>query len=136
MIEQTIEHNGEVYAKIFPTNTSIEGGVYFVTDDNAPLQVGIFEREAGYKVVPHKHNPRELSLPYPGECIIVQSGKLAVKIFDDQWNTVGEAEVNTDECIVIMQGGHEMTMLEPSRIFEVKQGPYLGREQDKTFRDS
>lgn len=114
MIEQTIEHQGEIYAKIFPADIEVENGMRFVTADNDPLQVGMFEREAGYKVVPHRHNPRKLTLPYPGEFILVQSGKMAVTIFDADWNTITEAEVNAGECLVIMKGGHEMTMLEPT----------------------
>lgn len=135
MNEQTISADGKVYAKVFRADGDVEDGMHFLTDDAAPLQVGIFEREEGYHVIPHKHNPRDLQLPYPGEFIFVQKGKLKFEVFDEEWNTVDEAIVESGDCIVIMRGGHAMTMLEPTRMLEVKQGPYPGRENDKTFRD-
>jgi hypothetical protein len=32
-----------------------------------------------------------------------------------------------------MKGGHGFKVLEPTRIIEVKQGPYLGESRDKVF---
>ncbi|MCA9370870.1 MAG: hypothetical protein KC680_02840 [Candidatus Peregrinibacteria bacterium] len=136
MKEQTIEAGGIVYAKIFRADEDLEDAVHFFTEDADPLQVGIFERAEGYDVVPHKHNPRELSLEYPGEFLWIQSGEVQVTIFDDDWTTIDTLIVNGGECLVIMKGGHEMKMLKPTRLLEVKQGPYIGRENDKTFRDT
>ncbi|MDP6561564.1 MAG: hypothetical protein QF793_01425 [Candidatus Peribacteraceae bacterium] len=135
MNEQTIEKDGQTFAKVFRADDSVENGMHFLTENEDPLQVGIFEREEGYEVLPHKHKSRDLNLPYPGEFIFVQNGKVKLEVFDEQWNTIGETTVSTGECIVIMQGGHALTMIEPTRILEVKQGPYPGRENDKTFRD-
>ena len=136
MSQQTIKHNGEIYAHVFTADTPVENGVKFFTKDEDPLQVGLFDREEGYEVVPHRHNPLSVELSPPGEFIWIQSGSVAVKIFDDDWNVIEEVTVNGSECIVILKGGHALTMLEPTRILEVKQGPYPGREKEKTFRDA
>lgn len=135
MSERIVTKDGEVYARIFQTNTPVENEMKFITEDADPLQVGIFEREAGYKVVPHKHNPLKVELSPPGECIWIQSGSANVEIFDDDWNVIEEVRIQTGDCIVILKGGHALTMLEPTRLLEVKQGPYPGREIEKTFRD-
>tara|TARA_Y100000310_G_scaffold145788_1_gene145194 strand:- start:2328 stop:2741 length:414 start_codon:yes stop_codon:yes gene_type:complete len=135
MNEQTIEKDGQIYAKVFRAEGNIENGMHFLTGDEDPLQVGIFEREKGYEVIPHKHNPRTLDLESPGEFIWFQSGSAKVEILDDDWSVIGEVTVTAGDCLVIMKGGHTLTMLEPVRMLEVKQGPYPGREIEKTFRD-
>ena len=136
MSQKTIKHNGETYAHIFRADTPADNGVKFFTKDEDPLQVGLFEREEGYEVVPHRHNPLSVELSPPGEFIWIQSGSAAVKIFDNDWNIIEEVTVVGGDCIVILNGGHAFTMLEQTRILEVKQGPYPGRETEKTFRDS
>lgn len=132
---QIIKKGGDVYAKIFRADIDTKDGIRFVTEDEDPLQVGIFERGEGYEVAPHKHNPREISLPYPGEFLWMQSGKAKVTVYDDDWNEIDTVIIRAGDCLVIMRGGHKLTMLEPVRFLEVKQGPYPGRENDKTFRD-
>lgn len=136
MSQRTIKHNGEVYAHIFSADTPVDNGMKFFTQDKDPLQVGIFERDAGYEVVPHRHNPLSVDLSPPGEFIWIQSGSAKVSIFDDDWNTIEEVTIASGDCIIILKGGHALTMLEPTRLLEVKQGPYPGREIEKTFRDS
>ena len=133
---RTIEHDGEIYAKIFKADTPAENGVKFFTNDEDPLQVGVFDREEGYEVIPHRHNPLKVELSPPGEFIWIQSGSADVKIFDNDWSVIEEVTVAGGDCIIILKGGHSFTMLEQTRILEVKQGPYPGREKEKTFRDS
>lgn len=135
MNEQRIEKDGITYAIVFAANTNVTDGMRFITSNEDPLQVGVFERDAGYAVMPHMHNKRDIHLDCPGECIFFQSGKASVEIFDNDWNVIKTVIVNGGDCLVIMKGGHALTMLEPTRMLEVKQGPYLGREKDKTFQN-
>ena len=136
MPETTIQKDGTIYAKVFRADIDTTDGIRFLTNDNDPLQVGIFERQAGYEVIPHTHNPRKIDIEHPGEFIWIQEGRVKLEIFDDAWSVIGEAQLHAGDCLVIMQGGHALTMLEPTRMLEVKQGPYPGREEEKTFRDA
>lgn len=40
-------------------------------------------------------------------------------------------ELLTGDTIFLVDGGHGFEMLEDTKIIEVKQGPYLGKDEDK-----
>ncbi len=131
-----IEKDGRIYAKYFQSDIPVQSGIRFITEDADPLQVGVFERAERYEVSAHRHKSRKLTLPDVGEFLWIQSGSAIVEIFDEEWNTLGKWTVHGGDCVVLLRGGHALTMLEPTRILEVKQGPYPGnREDEKTFRD-
>ena len=132
-----LEKDGNVYAKCFRADCTVEKNVRFITEDEDPLQVGIFERDTGYEVEAHRHKSRNLSLPDIGEFLWIQSGSATVDVYDEQWQPLGSWTVGSGDCVVLLRGGHGLKMLEPTRILEVKQGPYPGRREDeKTFRAS
>ena len=73
--------------------------------------------------------PRSINLPHIAEFLSIEDGKVAVTIYDEEWEIVGEQTVEKGQCIVFLRGGHALRMLEPTRILEVKQGPYLGNDK-------
>lgn len=129
-----IEQSGITYAIIFRKDIEVENSMRFPTSNENALQVGFFERPAGYASPPHRHIPRTLTIEHPAEFLSIEQGKVAVTVFDEEWQTVGEREISAGECIVFLRGGHSLTVLEPARILEVKQGPYI--PHDKIFRPS
>jgi hypothetical protein len=131
----TVESEGNIYAHFFPSTMPIEGEVQFVTNDDAPLQVGMFERNTGYEVPAHTHLPRNIDLKHVGEFLLIQSGSALIKVFNESWDVLNETTVTAGDCVVFLRGGHELTMLEPTRILEVKQGPYPTTANEKSFRD-
>lgn len=133
---ERIEKNGIPYALIFRRDLPLDGEIGFATQDGDGLQVGFFERKAGYEVPPHRHLPRKVDLEHIAEFISVESGSMGVKVFDEAWNVIGETTIKAGGCVIFLRGGHAITMLEPTRIMEVKQGPYPGKDKDKVLRDA
>ena len=131
---KTVESEGNIYAYFFQQEMSISGEAQFITKDEAPIQVGIFERDTGYEVPAHTHFSRKLDLENVGEFLLIQNGSALVRVFDETWNVLCEHTVQKGDCVIFLRGGHELTMLEPTRILEVKQGPYLSKAEEKTFR--
>jgi len=131
---KTVESEGKTYAHFFLSAMPSDEEVQFITQDKDPIQVGIFKRDANYHVKAHSHLPRKLDLEHVGEFLLIQSGAALVKIYDEDWNLLCAHTVNTGDCAIFLRGGHELTMLEPTRILEVKQGPFIPRPKDKTFR--
>ena len=131
-----INKNGVTYALLFPRSLTVQNGIQFVTKDEDPLQVGIFERNTDYEVPPHRHLPRTFDLPHIAEFLSIESGTVRMKVFDEYWGIVDERTVVAGNCIVFLRGGHALSILEPARIMEVKQGPYPGKEMDKVLRDA
>lgn len=135
MKEPRVIGKGDViYAKVFHADIACPD-VLGVTEDSDPLQVILFSRDAGYEVKAHRHLPRKIDLAHVGEFLWIQEGKVTATVFDEEWNVLGEITAEGGDCIVFMRGGHELKMLEKTRILEVKQGPYPGKEKDKVFRN-
>lgn len=131
-----VTHNGNIYARFFRADIAVSDGMKFVTEDSDPLQVGIFERKKGYEVAAHRHVPRTLDLPEVGEFLWIQSGSATVTVFDEDWQIIHERDVRAGDCMVFLRGGHGLTMTDDTRILEVKQGPYPGRDAEKVFRNA
>ena len=108
-------------------------GITFVTEPNDPFQVGIMERPKGYRVEPHRHPDRSITVASVSEFFFVESGRVRLTIFDDAWNEVAKEEIAAGEFALILSGGHGVEFLENTRIHEVKQGPYPGNDASKEF---
>jgi hypothetical protein len=92
-------------------------------------------RPEGYIIAPHRHNlvPREVVLTQ--ETLFIKSGKLRVDFYDDNQNYLESRILSKGDIMLLATGGHGFTMLEPTEIVEVKQGPYVG-EMDKVRFDT
>lgn len=132
----TVTHNGETYAMLFRKELKTENGVAFPTSSDMSFQVGVFDRDAGYAVKPHKHPKREIHLTTAAEFLYVQSGKVEMNIYDEEWNVLTTETASAGDFILLLRGGHSFTMLESTRLIEVKQGPYPGATEAKIYRDT
>jgi len=132
----TIQHQGETYAMLFRKDLKTENGVAFPTTDDMPFQVGVFDRDTGYEVKPHRHPERDIQLTATTEFLYVVSGKIEMSIYDAEWNVLAKEVASAGDFILLLAGGHSFTMLEPTRLIEIKQGPYPGKTDAKIFRDT
>ena len=128
-----VTKSGITYALFVAAGMKVDP-LRFVTDQRDEFQVGFMERQAGYAVKPHMHLDRNLTIKGTAEFLYVQEGKMAVTVYDEAWNELHRQEVATGDCMVFLAGGHSMTMLEKTRLIEVKQGPYPGEAQAKVYK--
>ena len=109
-------------------------GLAFYSQDQEFLQVGTWRYDQGKHLCAHIHNvaPREIDRTH--EVVIVVQGAMAARIFDEERELVETVTVRRGEMLILVNGGHEYTILEDdTRILEIKNGPFLGREIDKTL---
>jgi len=109
-------------------------GLAFYSEDQEFLQVGTWRYDQGQQLRAHIHNvvPREIDRTH--EVVIVIQGAMAARIFDEERKLVETVTVRRGEMLILMNGGHDYTILEDdTRILEIKNGPFLGREIDKTL---
>lgn len=111
-------------------------GARFVTSQQDALQLGVFERPAGYRVPAHRHEDLPAERRAGAEFLYFESGEAKVTVFDDAWQIQAEETVHAGDALLFLAGGHEVEMLKPTRFLEVKQGPYPGDAKAKTFRDA
>jgi hypothetical protein len=105
----------------------------FFTPPETELQVGIVDYAAGYLAKPHAHRPPTASIDRVCEVLFVENGKIEVQIFDEAWGVLAVDVLSQGDCVVFIRGGHSVRMLEPTRLVEVKQGPYPGDGLAKSF---
>ena len=129
---EKIEHNGSLIALVLRKNFD-RSGLTFVTKDDFGLQLGIHIQNKGFKVKPHRHLPfDELKNLRVQEIFYVETGKIRVKLYDDDGKKIKDIEGNAGD-IIIANTGHDLLCLEDSKVIEIKQGPYRGKNEKRYF---
>lgn len=99
-------------------------GTTFLTGKNDPLQVGIVKRQAGDSIPVHVHLPRTRVVYTTQEVLVVQKGRIRVRIGTRDGSPVAERELTRGDVVILIAGSHGFVFLEDAEILEVKQGPY------------
>lgn len=106
-------------------------GIEFFTPDTYSQQIGYMNRQEGYVIPPHVHNPVTREVHFTKEVLFIKTGKVRVDFYDDDQNYLESRILYQGDVVLLAYGGHGFEMLEASEIIEVKQGPYAG-DMDKT----
>ena len=128
--EDEIRHVREAYKVSDPSAERTTKA--HVTDNSWPLQVILLQREPGGTTLPHYHVPNEPLPAFPTrhQILICQSGQARVGLFTREGQSLGDAILNPNDLILMLEG-HEVEFLQPgTRLVEVKQGPFPGTDAD------
>ncbi|HEV2299794.1 MAG TPA: hypothetical protein VGR72_14910 [Candidatus Acidoferrales bacterium] len=128
--------DNKTYALILSA-ADFQPGARFVSEDDWPLQVGLMALPSGHAIAAHAHLPREGPQVQPTqEFLFVFSGKMEVDFFDEAGQHFQTEALRQGEILFHIRGGHAFRFPEPTRLIEVKSGPYLGREKDKVLLEA
>ncbi|MBY0470291.1 hypothetical protein K2X30_03920 [bacterium] len=110
-------------------------GYNFVSPQDWLLQIGFNNYQGGFNCQPHEHLQRPANVMAEAsknviEVLHVLKGRCLLQLYW-QDKPVEAVELKTGDSAVLVAGGHGIKMLEPTKIFEVKQGPYVSRDLDK-----
>jgi hypothetical protein len=131
-----IEKDGEVIALIVDTTADFQQGAHFISEQEWPLQLGLLAHPQGHSIPAHIHFARESNgKAYTQELLLLLSGRLDVDFYDSHGVLCRSETMAPGEALLQIQGGHGFRFREPSRILEVKLGPYLGKDKDKRLID-
>ena len=122
-------HNNILFA-IIVRNDFHREGINFATDGKQSLEMAYMSHPAGHIIKPHRHVPLKRVTHNTQEVLFLKSGKLRIDIYSDDNIRIGSRELVGGDWIMLLDGGHGFEILEPSVLFEVKQGPYAG-DKDK-----
>jgi len=112
---------------------TIQDTLNFVTPDEFPIQLGFHNRTKGTEVEAHSHRPIPELKDLPAhEMFHVIQGKVQFNIFDNK-KELSKQIILEDGDTVFSVSGHSVVFLEDSKVLEVKQGPYRGKEQEKEY---
>jgi len=130
---ETVEHDSLVIAIIVRSDFHGEG-IEFFTPRDFSQQLAYMNRPAGHRIQPHVHNKVHRDVFLTQEVLFIKSGRVKVDFYDDERTYLEDRVLEAGDVILLAWGGHGFTMLEPTEMIEVKQGPYMG-DQDKTRFD-
>jgi len=135
---EKIVYNGKILAIIVRTNAISEmekdgKDMLFASPDEFPFQVGVHSRKKDETIQAHFHVPfLELKDFTVQEFFYIISGKLKIDLYDDRENDnkVSEVVIGPGDSI-ILNTGHGFKFIEDTKMLELKQGPYRGKENEK-----
>ena len=127
---ETVEHNGTKYAEIIWSNARVSETKFFSPDDSS-FQFGLLAHDAGFVEAPHYHKPVTRTITDLQQMFVVQRGVVAVDFFDEEGRRFREVVLRAGDGILLIHGTHSVRVLEDMQCISVKQGPFLGAENDK-----
>ena len=104
-----------------------------LSPDEEFLQVSARKFTELIKVEPHKHFQIDRNTSRTQESWIIIKGKVKAEIFDVNDELIDKEILTDGDCIVLYRGGHSLEVLiKETVMYEVINGPYFGRFNDKT----
>ena len=131
---EEVKVDGIHYCTIVRPNLSKEG-LNFVTSDEQSMQVGIWNYKEEKELEPHYHNEFDRTANITSESVFVSSGKILASVYKKNKELVCEQILNEGEMIIQFYGIHEYKILDDAIVIETKNGPYFGRDKDRTRVD-
>lgn len=131
MIEKIIA-NEEIIALVVRGGFKPKG-VNFLTPENFSLQMAVSLYNRGDNLKAHTHTQRKRIINDAQEMVHIQTGKVELYLFDSNGKKIRTLVLEKGDTVFFAAGGHGWKTLEDTKIIEVKQGPYFGLKQDKTY---
>jgi hypothetical protein len=131
MIE-SIEFHGIHYAEIIRADARVEKTRFFSPPESS-FQFGLLAHPAGFIEPAHYHKPFTRQIKDLQQMFVVQRGIVAVQLYSDEGDFLQEVILNPGDAIVLIHGVHAIRVIEDMQCISVKQGPFLGDDNDKIF---
>lgn len=129
---QLIQRDGITYALIVRSQEKPESSKFY-SPNTASLQLGAFSRPKGFIEEPHSHAPIPRQIKNLEQVLFLTEGKVRISFYEKNGQAFQTEEIHGGDLIVLMDGIHGLELLEDTRGWSVKQGPFLGDEKDKVF---
>lgn len=127
---EAIEHEGIRYAEVLRARTKVKTTRFF-SPPQSSLQFGLLAHGAGFVEPAHVHHPAKREIRDLQQMFVVQRGVVAVDFFGADGRKVAEVILKAGDGILLVDGAHSVRVLEDMQCISVKQGPFLGADQDK-----
>lgn len=135
MLKKFYDENGELIALII-CSCFEKDGIEFFTPGDFSQQVGYMRHQEGTVIAPHVHNRVDRKVHLTQEVLFIRKGRVQVDLYSTVRKFIASPVLEAGDVILLASGGHGFTILEPTEMIEVKQGPYLGDEDKTRFAPS
>jgi len=127
---ETVEFDGIKYAEIIWAGTTVNQTTFFSPAESS-FQFGLLAHEAGFVEAPHYHKPVSRTIDDLQQMFVVQRGIVEVLLYSDRGDLLRQITMNPGDAIVLIHGVHAIRVIEDMQCISIKQGPFLGTENDK-----
>ena len=127
---EVIERGGVRYAEVIRADVSVPKSTFF-SPAGSSFQFGLLAHEAGFWEPAHVHKPIERRIDDLQQMFVVQRGVVAVEFYTDEGEMFSEVVLKAGDAILLVHGAHAVRVIEDMQCVSVKQGPFLGAENDK-----
>lgn len=124
-----IYHNENLIAQFFDFNLSEE--VQFPTPEQLSFQVGYGDIKLDKLFNSHIHKRVNRTLDNTSEFLYVIHGEITINILAEDKSNIKTIIIGPQMGFLQFYGGHSIFIKANTRYFEIKQGPYLGKNSDK-----
>jgi hypothetical protein len=135
MSVEVVEHDGTTYAEIIWADTTVERTTFFSPAESS-FQFGLIAHKAGYEEEPHYHKAVLRQIDDLQQMFVVQRGVVDVQLYTDDHRLFRVVRLGPGDAIVLVHGTHAINVVEDFQALSVKQGPFLGDEEDKVVVES
>jgi hypothetical protein len=132
MTVEVVEFNNIKYAEIIWAKERVDKTTFYSPPESS-FQFGLLAHEAGFVEPPHYHKPVSRTINDLQQMFVVQRGVVVVELYSDEGKLLREIEMQAGDAIALIHGVHAIRVLEDMQCISVKQGPYLGEQEDKVF---
>ena len=129
---EVIKDDGQILAIIIRKDFQ-EDGVKFFSPEEFPQQVGSICYPKGQIIEAHTHKLIKREIYLTQEVLIIRKGKIKVNLYNSDRKYLQSRVLNSGDVILIAHGGHGYEVLEDIDMIEIKQGPYLGKDDKIIF---
>ena len=129
---EIIEHNGIKYAEIIRASVNVEHTTFYSPPESS-FQFGLLAHKKGFVEPPHYHKPFVREIRDLQQMFVVQRGIVVVELYSDEKKLIREITLTQGDSIALIHGIHAIRVEEDMQCISVKQGPFLGDENDKIF---
>lgn len=119
-----IKSGNKIFAVVIDLASAKEGS-FPVTHPSWPLQLLLMKRKKGYVVKKHMHKKILKFSKQPQEALVVIRGAIEASIFDRKGKFLAKKNISAGQCLLIVDGGHEVKITKNALIYAFKDGPHV-----------
>ena len=129
--------SNELLARVIKIQSIDFSETKFFTTDKEILQCGVVSYQSEFRPKFHSHLPVKRSIVGTSESLYILSGKGNLQLLENPSDKkIINIEVGQGDLINLLSGAHRILPKDTNlTMLEVKNGPYVSRDQDKKFID-
>jgi mannose-6-phosphate isomerase-like protein (cupin superfamily) len=117
-----------VYGFVLRKDATPDKTTFYSHPDDSQ-QVGHVVYQKGSKIPRHVHRIIKREIERTTEVLVVQSGACKCHFHDSAGLVMLTVELGTGDVLCILDGAHSFEFIQDTVLLEVKQGPYLGKDE-------